>query len=64
MRLLLIMSLICLVGCTPAGKEVGLYEHDLASDIVIITDMKTPHEVDIYITNPHHHKLNVYEVTK
>ncbi len=59
----LITSACC--GNRPVmNKEVQL-QHDLLTDLVFITDLrkeKGKPVVDLYIRNPRHYKLNVYQV--
>ena len=64
----LIVAIGLQVSCArqPVLQEnVSRLDHDLLSDIVIITDTRFDGNdtiVDIYITNPHHYELNIYEI--
>ena len=68
--IVLIAATVLLSACAnhaPSVKQekVTRIEHDMVSDVVIITDTKYHNSnpvVDIYIANPHNYQLNVYEI--
>ena len=61
-----ILGLTSCCGPTKTITTEAMMTHDILTDIVTITDIKYDEKgkpvVDLYITNPHNYKLNVYQV--
>ncbi len=68
-RIAILICAFLLTACCSNRPQVidqARLEHDILTDIVVITDVNYDKDeepiVDLYITNPHNYKLNVYQV--